>query len=44
MLSFVDFRYFFLKFSNYNVARISLEIKKKMTPCIKLESYGVIFS
>ena len=41
-LSFVDFRPFFLKFSNYNVARISLEIKK-MTPCIKLESYGAIF-
>ena len=38
-LSFVDFRPFFLKFSNYNVARISLEIKK-MTPCIKLESYA----
>ena len=38
-LSFVDFRPFFLKFSNYNVARILLEIKK-MTPCIKLESYA----
>ena len=38
-LSCVDFRPSFLKFSNYNVARISLEIKK-MTPRIKLESYA----